>query len=143
MEFKEFPKLARLSREIVITEKIDGTNASIFIQNRVLETELDANIVYQNTGEFTSISNETETAPARRVQKIPSVPPDMRNLDEKLNDRTGLKVKMRNYLLEITDDNNASLIMNDLENDYELLQLAISFSSSMKKHILKIKRKLT
>lgn len=31
MEFKEFPKISRLSRECVITEKIDGTNASIFI----------------------------------------------------------------------------------------------------------------
>jgi len=30
-EFKPFPKIARLSREFVITEKIDGTNASIFI----------------------------------------------------------------------------------------------------------------
>lgn len=31
MEFKEFPKIARLSRSCVVTEKIDGTNASIFI----------------------------------------------------------------------------------------------------------------
>jgi hypothetical protein len=31
MDFKEFPKISRLSREIVITEKIDGTNASITI----------------------------------------------------------------------------------------------------------------
>ncbi len=31
MEFKEFPKISRLSREIVVTEKIDGTNASVFI----------------------------------------------------------------------------------------------------------------
>jgi len=30
-EFTEFPKMARLSREVVITEKIDGTNASICI----------------------------------------------------------------------------------------------------------------
>ena len=30
-EFREFPKMARLSREIVITEKLDGTNAQIFI----------------------------------------------------------------------------------------------------------------
>lgn len=30
-EFTPFPKMARLSREVVITEKIDGTNASIFI----------------------------------------------------------------------------------------------------------------
>lgn len=31
MEFEKFPKIARLSREIVITEKIDGTNAQIYI----------------------------------------------------------------------------------------------------------------
>lgn len=31
LEFKPFPKMARLSRECIITEKIDGTNTSIFI----------------------------------------------------------------------------------------------------------------
>jgi len=31
VEFVEFPKIARLSREVVVTEKIDGTNASIYI----------------------------------------------------------------------------------------------------------------
>ena len=31
MEFQEFPKMARLSREVIVTEKIDGTNAQIFI----------------------------------------------------------------------------------------------------------------
>ena len=31
IKFKEFPKMPRFSREIVITEKIDGTNASITI----------------------------------------------------------------------------------------------------------------
>jgi hypothetical protein len=31
IEFKPFPKIARLSRECVVTEKIDGTNASIYI----------------------------------------------------------------------------------------------------------------
>ncbi len=30
-EFTEFPKIARFSREIIVTEKIDGTNAQIFI----------------------------------------------------------------------------------------------------------------
>ena len=30
-EFQEFPKMARLSREVIITEKIDGTNAQVFI----------------------------------------------------------------------------------------------------------------
>lgn len=29
--FREFPKIARLSREIIITEKIDGTNACVTI----------------------------------------------------------------------------------------------------------------
>lgn len=31
MEFKSFPKMARLNRDIVITEKLDGTNAQIAI----------------------------------------------------------------------------------------------------------------
>lgn len=31
MEFRSFNKISRLSREIVITEKIDGTNAQIYI----------------------------------------------------------------------------------------------------------------
>jgi hypothetical protein len=35
--FAEFPKMSRLTRECVITEKIDGTNASI-----VISSELDA-----------------------------------------------------------------------------------------------------
>lgn len=30
-EFTPFPKMARFSRDVVVTEKIDGTNASIFI----------------------------------------------------------------------------------------------------------------
>lgn len=30
-EFKPFKKIARLSREIIVTEKIDGTNASVFV----------------------------------------------------------------------------------------------------------------
>ena len=31
LEFREFPKLPRLSRDIIITEKIDGTNAQVLI----------------------------------------------------------------------------------------------------------------
>lgn len=31
MDFKGFPKIARLSRDCIITEKIDGTNAQIYI----------------------------------------------------------------------------------------------------------------
>lgn len=33
MEFQNFPKMARLSREVIITEKIDGTNAQICIED--------------------------------------------------------------------------------------------------------------
>lgn len=31
MDFQEFPKIARLSREVIVTEKIDGTNGQILI----------------------------------------------------------------------------------------------------------------
>ena len=31
IEFKEFPKIARLSREVIITEKIDGSNGVVYI----------------------------------------------------------------------------------------------------------------
>ena len=37
--FQEFPKLARLSRECVITEKIDGTNAQVFIYDPLENTQ--------------------------------------------------------------------------------------------------------
>lgn len=32
-QFEAFPKMARLSREIIVTEKIDGTNAQVFISD--------------------------------------------------------------------------------------------------------------
>jgi hypothetical protein len=35
--FQPFPKLARLSRECVVTEKLDGTNAQIYITQRPQE----------------------------------------------------------------------------------------------------------
>lgn len=45
-DFVDFPKLARLSREAIITEKIDGTNACIFIYPLVLEeNKKDPNII--------------------------------------------------------------------------------------------------
>lgn len=34
VEFKDFQKIARYSREVIVTEKIDGTNAQIFIANK-------------------------------------------------------------------------------------------------------------
>ena len=39
-EFKPFPKMPRLQREIIISEKIDGTNASVFIREIIDEDEL-------------------------------------------------------------------------------------------------------
>jgi len=30
-DFEGFPKIARLSREVIVTEKIDGTNAQVFV----------------------------------------------------------------------------------------------------------------
>lgn len=33
MSFVEFPKMPRLTREIIVTEKIDGTNAQVFIND--------------------------------------------------------------------------------------------------------------
>ena len=55
IEFKEFPKMARLSREMIITEKIDGTNASIFIQNEALETQENQPhvVAISSDGEYT------------------------------------------------------------------------------------------
>lgn len=38
LDFREFPKIARLSREIIVTEKIDGTNAQIAITPGTLIT---------------------------------------------------------------------------------------------------------
>lgn len=41
MTFVPFPKIGRLSREIVITEKIDGTNAQVFIRTAAEEMDAD------------------------------------------------------------------------------------------------------
>lgn len=50
-EFKEFPKMSRLSRECIISEKIDGTNASINIISEVTDPEPDeTNIIAKVDG---------------------------------------------------------------------------------------------
>jgi hypothetical protein len=41
MEFEEFAKIPRLSRPVVITEKIDGTNAQIFIEHVPTQAEVE------------------------------------------------------------------------------------------------------
>lgn len=42
-DFEDFGKIARLSRECVITEKIDGTNAQIYITRKNIYSELTEN----------------------------------------------------------------------------------------------------
>ena len=39
MEFLPFPKLSRLSRKIVISEKLDGTNAQIYIMSALDDSD--------------------------------------------------------------------------------------------------------
>lgn len=48
MDFQSFPKIARLSREVIVTEKIDGTNAQVLIAN--LEGFPVEGSVYQKDG---------------------------------------------------------------------------------------------
>lgn len=46
MEFREFPKMSRFSRDFIITEKIDGTNASINIVDMNADINpTDSNII--------------------------------------------------------------------------------------------------
>jgi len=47
MEFKPFPKMARLSREAIITEKLDGTNAQIFITPVIDENQTDLVVAHK------------------------------------------------------------------------------------------------
>lgn len=49
MQFQPFPKIPRLFRDIVISEKIDGSNASILIIERALVTDRPANIVAEDS----------------------------------------------------------------------------------------------
>jgi RNA ligase len=43
--FKGFNKIPRLSRDIVVTEKIDGTNAQVYIEESVTRTAHDQSIL--------------------------------------------------------------------------------------------------
>ena len=48
MEFKPFPKIPRMTRPVVVTEKIDGTNAQIFIEHTALVDRADPNILAES-----------------------------------------------------------------------------------------------
>lgn len=55
MEFKPFPKMPRLNRDIVITEKLDGTNAQIYIVPR---SEVISSILEDPEETFFSVTHE-------------------------------------------------------------------------------------
>lgn len=54
MEFEKFGSIARLSRDIIITEKIDGTNAQVYIEARPKDSFKPENwgnmITYKDVG---------------------------------------------------------------------------------------------
>lgn len=50
MEFIPFPKMPRLSREVVVTEKIDGTNAQIYIEGSLFGDVVDEVIASKPDG---------------------------------------------------------------------------------------------
>lgn len=49
IEFKAWPKIARLNRDIVITEKLDGTNAAVIVEEYPFGTHVDGG------SEFTAV----------------------------------------------------------------------------------------
>lgn len=51
-EFVEFPKLPRLSRDVIVTEKIDGTNAQIWISDDLTQVVAGSRSrwIYPNNG---------------------------------------------------------------------------------------------
>jgi hypothetical protein len=51
LEFKEFPKIPRLKRNVIVTEKIDGTNASVTVALFNPTVEADTNRVAMVTHE--------------------------------------------------------------------------------------------
>jgi hypothetical protein len=51
MEFIAYPKTPRLKREIVITEKIDGTNAQVVITHGSFEDDLDDTTIIAASGD--------------------------------------------------------------------------------------------
>lgn len=57
MSFEPFPKMARLSREAIITEKIDGSNAQIYIIDLAAEQPSDELLPY-----VVALSNDGKSA---------------------------------------------------------------------------------
>ena len=58
MEFQGFPKISRLSRECIITEKIDGTNAQIYIEP-VPDPYIPEKGIYSDCGMIMRVGSRT------------------------------------------------------------------------------------
>lgn len=54
MKFNEFGKIPRLTRECVVTEKIDGTNASVFIELRSALPDIEQHVLYDGVNKMSS-----------------------------------------------------------------------------------------
>lgn len=65
MEFTPFPKIPRLSRDMVITEKIDGTNASIYIVDASEAALFDATPLFYS---FTSADQKVAVYAGSRTR---------------------------------------------------------------------------
>ena len=70
LKFEPFPKIPRLSRPVVVTEKIDGTNASLTIipeeQARSSILSYDGLIVLNNNGRFSDVHDAWLIAASRK-----------------------------------------------------------------------------
>ena len=67
MNFTEFPKIARLSRECIVTEKLDGTNAQIHILSHA---EVMSSDHYNDLPFPTAIVNDLMILPGSRNRYI-------------------------------------------------------------------------
>lgn len=66
MEFKEFPKMSRFSRDFIITEKIDGTNASIIIVHK----DAEDNSVFNSEDKIIATVNDFNIRAGSRTKFI-------------------------------------------------------------------------
>lgn len=66
IEFKEFEKIARLNREVIVTEKIDGTNGQIFIrpaEGSTLEHGYDTQVEIAGVAHYLRAGSRTRWVP--------------------------------------------------------------------------------
>jgi hypothetical protein len=70
VEFQPWPKTARLFRDVVITEKIDGTTAAVRIEARDLEGQLDLGFDPESFMGHTTIDGTTYSFGAQSRKRL-------------------------------------------------------------------------